>query len=941
MKNSILAIYAALCAAISPVAVSAGRPADYVDPKIGSEGLGRVYIGPTMPFGMVRPGPDCTTDPNSGWLPMPARVDGFAQTHVSGTGGGAKYGNILLQPFDGPLDSATHHALRESETIRLGYYSTTFQGSGITTEITATERAAAYRFIYGKAPQPALMVDCGFFLGDHSRPDARESQQFVGSEVEIVGHSAVQGYSRIRGGWNNGQAYTVYFYMEADRPFAATATFTSRPFSNEPATISSAPAQTDRGLKTGALLGFAQGTDTLGVRVGISFISERKARENLEAQTHGRTFTQLVEANRSAWNGLLERIRIADNSSEKMKRMFYTALYHTMLMPSDRTGENPLWVDGTTPYYDDFYALWDTYRTSMPLITLIDPARQRDIVNSLISIGHRDGFMPDARSGNANGRTQGGSNADIVLADACVKGLDGIDYNAALAQMLKDGEIDPGARHEAEGRGGLKEYIALGYVPHGIDRAGNRTVEYSICDFAIAQVARHLSANEPNAIRADSLRAVADKYDRRSHNWRNLWRTDATQAGVSGFIMPRTADGTWLDSIPFGHSKLQKASFRYHPNMFEGPWYTPWWSMFFYEAPSWEYSLSMPHDVPLLIEACGGPRAFERRLDTFFDRGFYNVNNEPSFLSPSLYHWIGMPDRSSDRSREIINRHFSDSPKGLPGNDDSGAMSSWLAFHTIGLYPNAATDLYLIHSPLVEESVMQLGNGKSLRIVAENFSEANPHVVKISLNGRELPDHFITHADLMQGGELRLTMGRINRVKPEISQEPAVRTDAMPDAKTYKGKPTVVWALYRLHGQKRRFKLEFQPLKNGGVLLTWGIERNLKWWQGTYLMPAEAVANGTRLDYTMPEDGNRMALAGDATFAMLSRKQLDELRHGSTTINGVKFTLTGRGDCSLGSLLEATDQAEGSVMKVLDSPSLPIVWSMSHNPVEIDWEIID
>ena len=505
--------------------------------------------------------------------------------------------------------------------------------------------------------------------------------------------------------------------------------------------------------------------------------------------------------------------------------------------------------------------------------------------------------------------------------------------------MLKDGEIDPGARHEAEGRGGLKEYITVGYVPFGIDRAGNRTVEYSLCDFAVAQVARHLAANESNGIRADSLRAVADKYDERSHNWRNLWRRDATQAGVSGFIMPRSATGEWLDSIPFGHSKLQKAGFSYHPNMFEGPWYTPWWSMFFYEAPSWEYSLSMPHDVPLLIEMCGGPQAFEKRLDTFFDSGFFNVNNEPSFLSPLLYHWIGKPYRSSDRVREIIARHFNDSAKGLPGNDDSGAMSSWLAFHILGLYPNAGTDIYLIHTPLVESSVIKLGNGKDLKIIAENFGENNPHVTEIELNGRTLPDHFISHADIMGGGELILKMGKVDYEKPVISHAPVARMDSMPPKKEFKGKPVVVESLYRLHGQKRRFRMEFQPLKNGGVLLSWGIERNLVWWQGKYLMSAEAVAKGSRLDYTMPENGNAIALANDATFAMLSHRQLEELKAGKTIINGVEFTLTGTSECPLGKLIEAEDKAEGSRIEVLDS-KLPIIWSMDDNPVEVDWQVI-
>ena len=926
--------------------ITADTKGEYVDPKIGSEGLGRVFIGPSKPFGMVRPGPDCTPSPNSGWLPMPERVDGFAQTHVSGTGGGPKYGNILIQPFSGNLDCVTHYAFRSDETIELGYYATTFEGSGITTEITAADKTAVYKFTYPKNSQPALMVDAGFFLGEAAIRDTREAQQFIGSEISIRGDNSVEGYSRIRGGWNNGDAYTVYFYLECDHPFEETFTFTKGPYSNQPPKLSSQKTQIDHGLKTGALLGFNPRIQTLNVRVGISFISEKRARENLERETGGKSFEELLSANRLEWEGYLNKINLGETTPDPIKRMFYTGLYHTMLMPSDRTGENPKWNDPGVACYDDFYAIWDTYRTSSPLLTLIAPQRQRDIVNSLINIGHREGFMPDARSGNSNGRTQGGSNADIVIADACMKGLSGIDYNFGLQQMLKDGEVDPGYRHEAEGRGGLKEYIELGYVPYGIPRAGNRTVEYSLCDFAIAQVARFLAANEPNEIRADSLRMVADKYDERSHNWTNLWREDAAQAGVKGFIMPKDNKGEWIDSIPFGHSALIDRKFSYHPNMFEGPWYTPWWNMFFYEAPSWEYSLSMPHDVDLLIEKCGGPLEFENRLDRFFDGGFYNVNNEPSFMSPVLYHWIGKPHRSSDRIREIISENFNAGVKGLPGNDDSGAMSSWLAWHILGLYPNAATDLYLILAPMVERWEMELENGEKFSVVAENFGDENPHVVQVLLNGRELPDHFLTHADIMRGGELTLKMGKVEKSRMKIEPHDYKVKDKMPLPEEFKGKPIKLRSVYSLHGQTRKFDMDFQSLKKGGMLVRWQIERNLKIWEGMYLISLEAMKSGNIIDYTMPEDGNYIALPDNSLFGMISRHQLKELKNGGTVINGVEFKLESpmnKESAQSGMAIKVVrgyDVREGTVIEVLDDETYPIIVQMKDNPLEINWQSV-
>ncbi len=915
---------------------TATEPTSYVDPAIGSEGLGRVYIGPATPFGMVRPGPDCTPGPNSGWLPMPERVDGFAQTHVSGTGGGPKYGNILIQPFIGDFSSTSHYARRDSETIQLGYYATTYKGSGITTEITTAPRASVYRISYPHADyptgeHPSLLIDCGFFLGYSPVPDAREAQQFVGSEVEIKGDSAVQGYTRIRGGWNNGRDYTVYFYAETDRPFIDTATWTD-------SIISKATAMPDKGAKTGAIVAFADTTTTVNLRIGISFLSQLKAKENLENETRGLTFEQVRQNLVDEWNAILSRVELAEDTPLNLKRMFYTGLYHTMLMPSDRTGENPRWNDRGIPYYDDFYALWDTYRTSTPLMAILIPDRLTDIVNSLVNIGKRDGFMPDARSGNCNGRTQGGSNADIVIADAYVKGIGGIDYEAALTEMLKDGETDPGYDHEAHGRGGINEYKTLGFVPYGIARSGNRTTEYSLCDFAIAQIARGLGKD-----------SIAARYDRRSHSWQNLWRSDYTHDGAQGFIMPRAADGRWLDSIPFGHSERQKPMFRYHPLMFEGPWYTPWWNQVFYEASSWEYSLSMPHDVPLLIESCGGPEAFNRRLDTFFGRNYYNVNNEPSFMTPLLYHWIGRPDKSSDRIRSIVADHFGDSPKGLPGNDDSGAMSSWLAFNILGIYPNAAHDYYLITSPMVSESKIRLDNGKTFTIKAKGLSDKRRYISSATLNGKSYNFSTLRHKDLMAGGELILTMdkkpGRWGSQMFEEIENPVVMGDESilppapvtpkPDTSSFTDTLATVRTTFFLHGQKRRFHMTYTAAPDGSVLLIWGIERNLRWWEGTYLMPVSAVRSASGLCYVMPEDGNHITVPSSELFCMLSRAQMDSLRAtGSTLINGVRFTL----DKESSGVASLTSE-EGAHIEVDTTGPLPLIISMTGNPLEIDWKM--
>jgi len=711
----------------------------FIDPFIGSEGKGNVFIGPSCPFGMVKPGPDNNKNFNSGYDMDPAKpIYGFSQIHVSGTGGGPKYGNISVMPFGGDFLQMGQTSLRSDETTSTGYYAVTLQKSNIRVELTTSHSVAFHRYHFSGKGKNGIKFDLGKFLGEESVPDAREAQQFVGSEIEILSETELRGYSRIRGGWNNGTAYTVYFHAVIDRPCNSLGTWKGNDFR------SGVRSQHDSGEKTGACLIFDKAR-TVQVKVGISFVSEQKARQNIEKEIPGWDFQEVLVKNREQWENLLSRIKLGENTPLDQKRMFYTALYHTMLMPVNRAGENPLWT--ATPYYDDFYAIWDTYRTSMPLITLLAPKRQAEIVNSLLNIYRYDGYLPDARSGNCNGRTQGGSNAEVVLADAYAKNLPGIDYELVLKAMIKDATVPPGGNEEREGRGGLTDYNRLGYVSSDYVRAGNRTLEYAYDDYCIAKVAKGLG------------RMVEyNRFLKQSDNWKNLWR-EIEDHGSKGFIMPRDVAGNWIDSIQCNQGKGNQSYIKYSPLAKDWPICLCWWCGFFYEGNSWEYSFFVPHDVAGLIKKSGGSEPFQKRLDTFFNNGYYDVSNEPSFLTPCLYHWIGRPDLSSDRVRSIVEKHFNASRSGIPGNDDSGAMSSWLAFHMLGLYPNAGQSYYLIHSPMVEESVLRLENGKTFRIKATPYSPENPYIQSASLNGEPFIHSWIEHADIVSGGDLILRMG--------------------------------------------------------------------------------------------------------------------------------------------------------------------------------------
>jgi len=798
--------------------------ARYIDPRIGSEGLGRVFIGPCLPFGMAKPGPDCGVGNNPGWAKMPAAVSGFSQTHVSGTGGGPKYGNILVRPFKGE----DQH--RATEEISLGKYTCTFQESGIKAEVTASSRTSFYRFSFPEGTTPYIEIDLSHFLGRNPVPKAREAQQFEDAHMEHPDMHTWVGYQTISGGWNNGAPYTVYFYAIQQ----------------------------------------VKGQEML-LKVGISYVDINHARANCEEDIPHWNFDQTYQECVDQWRTLVSRLPLPTEASLPVKRMYYTALYHMCLMPTERE-------DGT---YDDYYAIWDTYRTSTPLLTLLAPERATAIARSLLTIYQKDGFLPDARSGNSNGRTQGGSNAEIVLCDALARGLD-IDAELALEAMLKDATVAP-VDDEAEGRGGLAEYNKYGYIPYikndgqRIARAGNRTIEYAFCDWAIAQVAKYVyekKYNDSNVttspLEGGREGGLYQQYMEQSTRWKNLWRSDYEHDGFKGFVMPRDEQGNWLDNLPFGHSKNRPLTFPYTPDVsYEGPWYCKWWDCFMYEASSWEYSFAIPHDIPGLIEACGGPEFFEARLDTFFAHGYYNVANEPSFLTPLLYHYVGKPEKSTALIRSIIEQYFNDSPNGLPGNDDGGAMSSWLACHLLGMYPLAGTSEWIKYPPMTDIHVRDTVN----------------------------------------------------------------QPDAAPRA------PYDYTLKFSLHGQTRRFYISYWPTVQDETI-KWTIQRNLRWWQGSFRMTRKALEKGTRLCYQQPVDGQHITISDDELFCMVSRKVLKEIRkHGRCTFDGAQWLVVGeeRPYAMVHHFHLRSD--EGAEMWVNDDLFTPYIVKMINNPMEIDWEL--
>ena len=720
-KTSFYLILCSVILSIQLLPAQNNKLTGYVDTQIGTAGSGNVFPGPSMPFGMVKTGPDCgNRRANSGYYAN-GEIHGFSHTHISGAGGGAKYGNILFMPGIGSITPQNHTSLRDNETFKVGYYSTALTGSGIKVELTGTHSCAFHRYTFPVASDAYILVDLASLL---STTFPGEEQFLIGSEIEIINDHEIRGYSRVKGGWNAGEAYTVYFHAIFD--IAASSWGTWKGDKMEDNVLS----QYDEGLGAGGFFRYKiSSNSTVNVKVGISFISTGKAKANIINEIPHWDFDQISNEADSVWENLLSKVQI-EGGTEADKRIFYSSLYRIFLQPIDKTGENPKWATGR-PYYDDFFAIWDTYRATHPFITLTNENRQVEIVNALIDIYQNEKYMPDARSGFYNGRTQGGSNCDVLVADAFVKKLKGIDYESGFASMLKNAEIPPGDNEQKEGRGGIPDYNNIGYVSTKYERSGSRTVEYAYNDWCVAQVAKGLGK--------DSL---AMKYIQRSDNWQNLWRPISDE-GFTGFIMPRNQDGTWWDGIerrlPF--TVLSSGS----------------WADVFYESTSWEYSLYVPHDVNKLIEKCGGATTFIARLDTFFSKSYFQVSNEPGFFTPCLYNYASVQHKSAKTVRDILTRYYNDTPTGVPGNDDSGSMAAWYCFHAMGFFPNAGQDLYLISSPVFTKAVITMDNGKTFTMTS-NSSEKNIYIKSAKLNGTPINRSWFRHTEIMDGGILEFEM---------------------------------------------------------------------------------------------------------------------------------------------------------------------------------------
>lgn len=716
-------------------------PLALADPFVGADAGGNTVPGAGVPFGFVSLSPDTANAPTSGYDSTSA-IMGFSFTHVSGTGGRSKYGNFRVTPTVGEPGMQNLYYPRRDEAASPGYYRVTIgraPATSVGVELTATRLSGLMRMTFPRAAGTGnVILDASSVI-----PLAGDGQRATAVHVEAVDAQTIQGWASFEGGWNPAP-YTLYFHGRFDRPARTFGTWQARQgetiLADGPAVLDGEKqTKTDKdrlGLMTEYDMGqdFARRTglwarfDTadgrpVQLKLGVSFRSMDQARANLAHEMPGWDFAAVRGGAEASWRAALGQIDVA-GGSEAQRRQFYSALYRSHTMPHDLTGEN-VWWRSAEPHYEDFYTIWDTFRTLHPLLTLIQPQRQRDMVRSLLDTYKATGWLPDGRIAGANGMTQGGSNGDVVVADAIVKGLGGFDTALAWQALAKDGEVESDAPFH-QGRV-LEDYLAKGYVSLRQSRSASRTLEYAFNDFAIAGAAEKLGR------RADAARYLA-----RSGNWKNLWDKEL------GCIRPRYADGRWLENFDCGYLYPDRS--------------TPWWEAPFYEGSSRQYSTYVPHDPAGLIAAVGGRDAFVRWLDDLFASGHYEQGNEPDILAPWLYIEAGRHDRTAEQVRRILATKYRPTRDGLPGNDDAGAMSSWYVWSAIGLYPVAGTTRYYIGAPIFTRSRIHLEKGKRFTVLAPRASDANRYVVGARLNGRRLDHATLTHAQIVAGGTLELDM---------------------------------------------------------------------------------------------------------------------------------------------------------------------------------------
>ena len=722
--------------------VTAGTYCALVDPFVGTGGIpwmcGMLSPAACAPFGCVRVGPDTCAlggvasvkTNTSGYYYEHRHILGFSSGRLSGTGA-RDYGMFRVTPAVGrncvpqPKACAFSH---DSETAHPGYYAVELPGAACLCEMTATTHTSVQRYTFRSDKTAGLYLDASSGLPAGSVNEA--SVTVDPAACSLTAQALLRGVFSERY-----DGLRVWTYAEWDAPVQSVTVRTG--------TGGASDTLHAEGKGVGALLTFGDLSDrAVELRMGISFVSAENAKENLRAETDGLTFEEIYTQTAAQWEQRLSSIRI--EADTETKKNFYTALYHTMIMPTDFTD-----ADGTYRGFDDAVhtakgftyrtdmSLWDTCRNVHALYTLIAPDVQRDSLESLLCMARQGGVLPRWPMGCGYAGSMFGNPANIVFAESYLKGVS-FDTRSAYAYMKQASEAETGGK---VCRDGAQAYNKYGYLPYdaGENYSVSKTLEYAWEDAAIATMADALG-----------FQKEAELYASRAQNYRNLW--DAKTA----YFRPKNTDGSWVALHPrlisfvgdaFGISSLQAFC--------EG------------SARHWRWGTTQDPDA--VVALFGSKKKFVRELNAFMrdaapvrgavspGSGFW-IGNQHDIHTPYLFNHADRADLTQKWVRWTLRERFSTDADGLDGNDDGGTLSAWYVFSALGFYPIAGTDRYWIGSPCIDDARLTLPNGRTLHVQAENQSERNVYVSCVTLNGKPLDTPFLTHEAIAAGGELRFVM---------------------------------------------------------------------------------------------------------------------------------------------------------------------------------------
>ncbi|HEY7993608.1 MAG TPA: GH92 family glycosyl hydrolase [Candidatus Eremiobacteraceae bacterium] len=701
---------------VAPAVVA--DPASFVDPLVGTSGNGYdgaidTFPGADAPFGMVQWSPDTPSQPaGGGYSFSDSAITGFSLTHLSGPGCNV-FGDAGILPMIGPLTApaaASQAFSHASEVASPGYYEIRVGMPSVRVQLAATPRTGLGRFTFPPSTQADILVNASSNQNGVSTSEVR-----VASSTEIVGSAS--------SGWFCGMpgTYTVYFVLDFDRPFATHGTWLAK-------TVTPG-ADEASGIGSGAWVSFDTTVDpTVNVKVALSWVSIDGARANLRAQAQSWDVDAVRASTHRAWDGELGRVLVG-GGTDLQRRVFYTALYHAMLHPniySDADGHYRGFdgrvhaVDRGHVEYATFSG-WDIYRTEVPLLALLEPARTSDMMRSLVHAAAQSGWLPKWSLVNSETAVMGGDPSDPIIAGAYAFGARDFDVRAALSAMVKGatrtgGPLGQGWYVE---RPGLDEYLSRGYVVNDhttnvapLANGASLTLEYSLDDFSISQLARSLGDSQTASVMAA-----------RSENWTNLFD------GWSGLITPRDRDGAF-ERAPLtenGQSGFQ-------------------------EGTAAQYTWMVPQGYSALIDGLGGRERAVAALDAFFtqiDAGqaepYAWMGNEPSIGSPWAYLAAGAPWKAQSVIRDVMTQLWGDTPDGIPGNDDLGTMSAWYVWCALGFYPqDIATPVLDLGTPLFPYARVRVPHGATIDVIAPGASSDAAYVQSVRFDGAPWSRSWVT-----------------------------------------------------------------------------------------------------------------------------------------------------------------------------------------------------